>query len=152
MLFSRMENKPKKAKTKKKKVLSGSVLSSWYCHARPDPAGLRRQSCSETCTKRETGVRCSIPKLHPGPSTPHQQHRSHPQGHGGLWLFLPPSSGVRKAAEGFIQNSLQKAQGWWDRTLWARYCNTGQGGDGSNASLNHYSSVTLQTFFLLIKS
>lgn len=109
-----MENKPKKAETKKKKkFLSGSVLSSWYCRARPDPVGLRRQQLLRNLHKerdRSEMFHSQTPARtwHPAPHTP-------PRPWWSLALF-PPSSGARRAAEGFIQSALQEAQGWGHRT------------------------------------
>lgn len=152
-----MENKLKKAKTKKKRVLRGSVLSSWYRCARPDPVELRCQQLlrnlhserdrSETLCS-QTPSRTRHPPsilLLPAQITPKARvvpgSSSHPVlGPGELQRDL--SKLLSKKPKDGGQNT--RATGH----VWARHCDARRGGgDGSNAPVNHYSSVTLQTFF-----
>lgn len=139
-----MENKPKKAETKKKKkFLSGSVLSSWYCRARPDPVGLRRQQLLRNLHKERDRS-----EMFHSQTPARTWHPTPPRGHGGLWLFSHPALGPGELQRDLSKVLSKKLKDGGTGHVWARHCDAGRGGgDGSNVSLNHYSSVTLQTFF-----
>lgn len=153
-----MENKPKKAKTKKKRVLCGSVLSSWYRCARPDPVGLRCQQllrnlhserdrsetlCSQTPSRTRHPPGILLPPAQIPPPRP------------GWSLVLPPTQfWGQESCRGIYPNCSQRSPRMEARNtratghVWAGHCDARRGGgDGSNAPVNHYSSVTLQTFF-----